>query len=51
MDSGDMRRSIASSRLARVAALPSRLVAVTRHNAALASQSARCLVTRREHAN
>lgn len=51
MDSGDVRRRIASSRLARVAALPSRIVAVTRHNAAVASQSTRWLIKRREHTN
>lgn len=51
MDSGEVRRRIASSPLARVAALPSRVGAVTRHNVAVASQSARWLVNRREHTN
>lgn len=51
MDSGEVRRRIASSPLARWAALPSRVGAVSRHNAAVASQSARWLITRREHTN
>ncbi len=51
MDSAEMRRRIASSPLARVAAFPARVSAVSRHNAAVASQSARWLATRREHTN
>ena len=51
MDSAEVRRRIASSPLARVAAFPARLGAVSRHNAAVASQSARWLATRREHTN
>ena len=51
MEFADVRRRIASSPLARFAALPSRMGAVSRHNAAVASQSARWLVTRREHTN
>ena len=51
MDSAEMRRRIASSPLARVAAFPARVSAVSRHNAAVASKSARWLATRREHTN
>lgn len=51
MDKGEVRRRIASSPLARVAVLPSRIGAVTRHNAAVAKQSARWLIHRREHTN
>ena len=51
MDSGEVRRRIASSPLARVAALPYRIGAVAQHNAAVASQSVRWLVNSREHTN
>lgn len=51
MDPAEMRRRVASSPLARAAAFPSRIRAVSRHNAAVASQTARWLVTRREHTN
>ena len=51
MVSRDFRRRVASSSLARLAVLPTRLAAVSRHNAGVARTSARWLFTRREHTN
>ena len=51
MDHIALRRRIARTRLAPVAAFPVRLSAVTRHNARLAGASARWLVASREHTN
>lgn len=45
------RRRIARGRLASVAAFPTRLAVVARHNGRLASESARWLVRSREHTN
>jgi predicted O-methyltransferase YrrM len=45
------RRALARSPLARVAALPSRLATVVRHDSAVIGASARWLVTSREHTN
>lgn len=47
----DGRRALARSRFARVAALPSRLATVVRHDASVVGTSARWLVTSREHTN
>jgi predicted O-methyltransferase YrrM len=47
----DTRRALARSRFARVAALPSRVATVVRHDAAVIGTSARWLVTSREHTN
>jgi predicted O-methyltransferase YrrM len=47
----DGRRALARSRFARVAALPSRLATVVRHDAAVVGTSARWLVRSREHTN
>ncbi len=47
----DSRRALARSPFARVAALPSRLVTVVRHDVAVIGASARWLVVSREHTN
>ncbi|NGM12061.1 O-methyltransferase [Verrucosispora sioxanthis] len=51
MDAVKLRRAIARTRLAPVAAFPKRLVAVARHDAKVLRTSARWLVASREHHN
>ncbi|MFI7609141.1 class I SAM-dependent methyltransferase [Micromonospora sp. NPDC049366] len=51
MDATTLRRAIARTRLAPVAAFPKRLVSVARHDAKVLRTSARWLVTSREHHN
>ncbi|MFC3504761.1 class I SAM-dependent methyltransferase [Micromonospora krabiensis] len=51
MDATSLRRAIARTRLAPVAAFPKRLVSVARHDAKVLRTSARWLVTSREHHN
>ncbi|MFV2102833.1 O-methyltransferase [Micromonospora sp. LOL_024] len=51
MDAVKLRRAIARTRLAPVAAFPKRLVAVARHDARVLRTSARWLVGSREHHN
>ncbi|MEV0880465.1 class I SAM-dependent methyltransferase [Micromonospora echinofusca] len=51
MDATKLRRAIARTRLAPVAAFPKRLVRVARHDAKVLRTSARWLVTSREHHN
>ncbi|GIJ19902.1 O-methyltransferase [Micromonospora lutea] len=51
MDPVKLRRAIARTRLAPVAAFPKRLVAVARHDAKVLRTSARWLVASREHHN
>ncbi|QOC93244.1 O-methyltransferase [Micromonospora craniellae] len=51
MDAVKLRRAIARTRLAPVAAFPKRLVAVARHDARVLRTSARWLVASREHHN
>ncbi|WP_434743079.1 class I SAM-dependent methyltransferase [Micromonospora sp. SH-82] len=51
MDAEKLRRNIARTRLAPIAAFPKRLVRVARHDAKVLKTSARWLVTSREHHN
>jgi hypothetical protein len=51
VDATKLRRAIARTRLAPVAAFPKRLVRVARHDSKMLKVSARWLVTSREHHN
>lgn len=51
MDATKLRRAIARTRLASVAAFPKRLARVARHDAKVLRTSARWLLTSREHHN